>query len=244
VSFAVAAAPTPPKPTITSVKTGKKDLTNATDVTIIKENLTSNGEILIIGQAAGHGSRVAKVEVSLDGGTTWKKAMGKEQWQYRFTPLPNDTYNLILRVTNATGVISDSKTSRKMRLTYIPITLWELIQKRVDELAKTYMSRDLEGYMGFISRDYQNYPRGRHRLRRTIHNDFKSLNNIVLHFIVDQVFEIEGAIMAELYWRLTYAGLNRPEGGYVEILFDPIDQLKILRQEKDRYFGAASRGTP
>jgi hypothetical protein len=30
----------------------------------------------------------------------------------------------------------------------------------------------------------------------------------------------------------------------VEIHFDPVDQLKILLQEKDRYFGAASRTGP
>ena len=139
VACAVAAAPTPPKPTITSAKTGGKNLTGATDVTIIKENLTSSGEILIVGTADGGKGQVTKIEVSIDGGTTWKKATGKEQWQYLFTPHPNDTYNLILRVTNAAGVVSDSKTSSKIRLTYIPITLWELIQQRVDELAKTYM---------------------------------------------------------------------------------------------------------
>jgi hypothetical protein len=96
--------------------------------------------------------------------------------------------------------------------------------------------------MGFISRGYQNYPRGWHNLRKSIENDFKSLNSVVLRFSVNQVFEIEKVIMAETHWRLTYAGLLEPEEGYVEIHFDPADNMKILVQKKDLYFGSAPIG--
>ncbi|MBN1255762.1 MAG: hypothetical protein JXA50_10860 [Deltaproteobacteria bacterium] len=232
------------KPSITNAAIGKKDLTNATDVTIIKEDLTSNGEILIVGTADGAGSQVKKVEVSLDGGKTWEKATGHESWQFRFVPLPNKSYQLIFRVTNSAGLISAPKAFGIKRLTYLPITLWELIQQQADKLAKAYMSRRLEQYMELISKDYQQYPKGWQGLRRTIDNDFKTLNNIVLRFTVDQVYELEGVIMAEMHWRLTYAGLVIPEEGYAEIHFDPTDQLKIVLQEKDRYFGTAARMRP
>lgn len=245
VSLAWGAAPHKTyKPSVTSATIGKKELKGATGVTIIKGDLARSGEILIKGTADGGGSQVKKVEVSLDGGKTWKEAQGRESWRYRFTPVANKGYGLSCRVTNAQGVISDPLAFGVVKLTYLPITLWKLIQQKADELAKAYMSRDLERYMGLISTNYQNYPRGQHRLRRTIDKDFKFLNNIVLRFTVDQVFELEGAIMADMQWRLTYAGLARPEEGYVEIHFDPADQLKILLQEKDRYFGAASRTGP
>lgn len=225
------------KPSVTSAAIGTKELKGAAGVPIIKSDRTPNGTVLIVGRADGGGVQVTKVEVSLDGGTTWKEAIGKETWQYHFSPIPNNTYNLTIRVSNAAGVISAPKTFGFIKLTYLPITLRELVQQRVDELAKAYMSRDLERYMGLISRDYQQYPRGWQRLRRTIHNDFKSRNNIVLRFTVDQVYELEGAIMVDMQWRLTYAGLAVPEEGYIEIHFDPTDQLKILLQEKDLYFG-------
>lgn len=231
------------KPSITSAAIGKKALKGATGVTIIKRDLTPSGEVLIVGKTNGGGG-VAKVEVSLDGGETWRKAQGGESWRYRFKPVPRQSYALTMRVSNAAGITSDPKAFEMVRLTYLPITLWELIQKQTDELAKAYMSRDLERYMGLISKDYQQYPRGWQRLRRTIHNDFKSLNNIVLRFTVNQVYELEGAIMAEMQWRLTYAGLPKPETGYVEIHFDPTDHLKVVLQEKDRYFGAAARRGP
>ncbi|OGP52785.1 MAG: hypothetical protein A2Y65_00690 [Deltaproteobacteria bacterium RBG_13_52_11] len=230
----------PDKPGITTAKIGKKELVGATGVTIIKEDLTRDREILIRGSAKGGEQRLTKVEVSLDAGKTWNEAQGLEGWQYRFVPVPRKTYELTLRVTNAAGVVSDLKAFGVVKLSYLPITLSELIRQQTDELAKAYMSRDLERYMGLISKDYQQYPRGWLRLRRTISNDFKSRNNIVLRLTVNQVFELEGAIMADIRWRLTYAGLASPKEGYVEIQFDPADQLKILVQEKDRYFGAAS----
>jgi len=242
LSLAWGAAPTPHEPSITSAKIGKKELKGADEVTIIKEDLTRDRKALIVGLAEGGGSRVAKVEVSLNGGQTWNEATGKEQWQYEFSPLPNYTYHLTFRATNADDVVSNAKKSSVTQLIYLPITLSELIQQLADELAKAYMSKNVERYMDLISRGYQNYPSGRHRLRKAIENDFKSLNNIVLRFTVNQVFELEGVIMADIHWRLTYAGLLEPKEGYVEIHFDPTDHMKILVQRKDLYFGAALIG--
>jgi hypothetical protein len=210
----------------------------ATEVTIIKDDLTRDREILIAGQAQGGGPLVEKVEVSLDGGQTWKETTGRERWQYQFLPLPNYTYYLTFRVTNADGAVSDQKRFGITRLTYLPLTLSELIQRQADELAKAYMSEDLERYMGLISRDYQNLPPGWFRLRRAIENDFRSLNNITLRFTVNQVYETDTAIIADVFWRLTYGGLLEPKEGTVEIHFDPADHLKIILQRKDLYFGS------
>ena len=232
------------EPSITSAKIGKRELKGAAQVTIIKDDLTTGGEILIVGEADGGRHRVDRVEVSLDDGQTWKDATGRKRWRYRFFPIPNYTYYLTLRVINAAGEISDPKAFGITRLTYLPITLTELVQQKADELARAYMSKDLEGYMGLISRRYQNIPRGWHRLRKAIDNDFKSLHNIILRFTVNQVFELEGVIMADIHWKLTYAGLTKPKEGYVQIHFDPADQMKILVQKKDLYFGGAPRATP
>jgi hypothetical protein len=232
----------PEEPTVTMAKIGKKDLVGKAEVTIIKDDLTRERKALIVGLAEGGKTAVERVEVSLDGGQMWKEATGREKWHYEFLPLPNYTYYLTLRVFNADGVVSNPKRFGITRLTYLPLTLSELIQQQADELARAYMSKNLQKYMGLISRDYQNIPRGWHRLRRAIENDFRSLNNIVLRFTVNQVYELQGAVMADIYWRLTYAGLLEPKEGYVEIHFDPADQLKIILQTKDLYFGAAPIG--
>ncbi len=230
------------EPRITAAKIGKKEFMGTAEVTIIKDDLTRERKVLIAGLAEGGGAVVERVEVSLDGGQTWREATGRERWQYEFSPLPNYTYHITFRVTNADSAVSNPKTFGITRLIYLPITLSELIQQQADKLARAYMSEDLQQYMGFISRDYQNLPRGWYRLRRAIENDFRSLNNIVLRFTVNQVFEIGQEIMADIHWKLTYAGLDEPKEGYVEIHFDPADQLKIVVQRKDLYFGATPIG--
>lgn len=230
------------EPSITTAMIGTKNLMGTAQVTIIKNDLTRERKALIVGLAEGGKTTVERVEISLDGGQTWKEASGGENWRYEFTPLPNYTYHLTLRVFNADGVASNPKQFGITRLIYLPITFSELIQRQADELAQAYMSKDLQRYMGLISRDYQNIPRGWHRLRRAIENDFKSLNNIALLFTVNQVYELKGAVMADIHWRLTYAGLLEPKEGYVEIHFDPTDQLKIILQRKDLYFGSSPTG--
>lgn len=230
------------EPRVTSAKIGKQELKGQTQMTLKKDNLNSHGEVVIEGKADGGGSSVKKIEVSVDGGQTWDEAKGKETWQHRFSPVPNKNYYFSARVTNTAGLISDPRAFGVIKLTYLPYTLSELIQKKADELSRAYMAKDLDRYMKLVSREYQNIPRGRHKLRQSIDNDFKSLNNIVLRFTVNQVFELEGVIMAEIYWRLTYAGLQEPREGYIEIHFDPLDQLKILVQKKDLYFGAMAIG--
>jgi len=230
------------EPSITSAKIGEKELMKTPEVTVIKDDLTGDRQVIISGLAHGGGPPVASVEVSLDGGQTWKESAGRESWQYQFSPLPNYAYQLTVRVANADGAVSDPKQFGITRLTYLPITLSELIQQQADELARAYMSKNLGRYMGLISRDYQNIPPGWHRLRRAIENDFRSLNNITLRFTVNQVFQLKGAIMADIHWRLTHAGLLEPKEGYVEIHFDPADNLKIILQRKDLYFGAAIIG--
>jgi hypothetical protein len=230
------------EPSITMARIGTKDLMATAEVTIIKDDLTRERKVLIVGLAEGGDSPVEKVEVSLNGGQTWREATGRERWQYEFSPLPNYTYHLTFRVTNADGVVSNPKRFGTTRLTYLPIILSELMQQQADELARAYMSKDLQRYMGLISKGYQNIPRGWHRLRRAIENDFRSLNNIVLRFTVNQVFELENVVMADIHWKLTYAGLLEPKEGYVEIHFDSADQLKIILQRKDLYFGSALIG--
>lgn len=229
-------------PRITSAQVGEKGLLGATEVKVIKDDLTRDGKISIWGEAEGGNTSVSKVEVSLDGGETWKEATGGERWQYEFRPLPKYTYFVTVRVTNADGAVSEHRRFGITRLTYLPITLAELIQGQANELAQAYMSKDLARYMALISKGYQNIPRGWHRLRKAIENDFRSLNNITLRFTVNQVYALKGVIMADIHWRLTYAGLTEPKEGYVEIHFDPQDQLKITLQRKDLYFGSAPIG--
>jgi len=230
-------------PSISSVWIGDLELKGAKDVLLSRDDLTPRGEILIEGEAVAYGGNVGKVEVSLDGGRSWQEAEGRERWHYRFVPVPHRPYDLTLRVTDSNGVSSHPLVDFGLvRLTYIPVMLVELVQQKAEELALAYMSRDLERYMGLISRDYVNYPRGWMKLKKAIEYDFKSLNNVVLRFTVNQVFRMGGHLLAELHWRLVHAGLTEPEEGDVTVRFDRTDRMKVLLQKGDLYFSEAPIG--
>lgn len=77
----------------------------------------ANGAILsgascnITGTASNSSSSsVWKVEVSVDGGTTWALASGTSNWSYSWTPLSDGTYAIWSRATDIAGNIQSSAT--------------------------------------------------------------------------------------------------------------------------------------
>ena len=230
-------------PGVPSARIGGLELKGAKHVFLTRDDLNIKGEVLIEGEATGYEGGVEKVEVSLDGGRTWQEAVGRHRWRFRFVPIPRHPYNLTVRVTDTTGATSVPLVDFGLvRLTYLPMTITDLVQQKAQELALAYMSRDLERYMGLISRDYVNHPRGWVRLRRAIDYDFRSLNNIILRFTVNQVFKANGHLLADLHWRLTHAGLTEPKEGDMTILFDRADQMMVLLQKGELYFSEAPIG--
>lgn len=62
---------------------------------------TAAHPITVTGTAADTGGGiVAVVEVSTDGGTSWHRATGYENWSYTFTPLAGGTYNIKSRAVD------------------------------------------------------------------------------------------------------------------------------------------------
>jgi hypothetical protein len=68
--------------------------------------LTSGGTIMISGTASDSGGGVVGgVEVSLDRGTTWHPAHGRENWQYSWTPTTLGSFTLETRAADDSGNI-------------------------------------------------------------------------------------------------------------------------------------------
>ena len=73
--------------------------------------LVKRGKIRISGAAWSNASPVERVDVSVDGGESWKAArLGKDRsryawrlWSYEWTPSDEGNYTLMARATNAAG---------------------------------------------------------------------------------------------------------------------------------------------
>ncbi|MEU6933133.1 DUF4082 domain-containing protein [Streptomyces sp. NPDC046374] len=80
-----------------------KDLTGPT-VTVTSPapnaSVPALRQITVTGTAADSGGVVARVEVSTDGGTTWKAAEGTGSWSYKWTPLTEGPAQLKVRAVD------------------------------------------------------------------------------------------------------------------------------------------------
>ncbi|WP_433361650.1 DUF4082 domain-containing protein [Streptosporangium sp. CA-115845] len=96
-----------------SLQTGLVPATQSTDTSPPTATITSPVDgfsgsalttLVIQGTAADTGGGVvADVEVSVDNGTTWLPATGRENWQYRWTPLSSGTYTIAVRAVDDIG---------------------------------------------------------------------------------------------------------------------------------------------
>lgn len=72
----------------------------------------------IKGTAKDHGGgRVAAVEVSVDGGTTWHPADGREAWRYDWTPIEAGDFTVICRAVDDSGNLERPNTGVAVRAT-------------------------------------------------------------------------------------------------------------------------------
>jgi DMSO/TMAO reductase YedYZ molybdopterin-dependent catalytic subunit len=83
---------------------------------LVTENLAIGKTSQIAGVAYAGDRGISKIEVSTDGGNTWKSAIVKDPlskytwvlWTSGFTPKVNGNYNIIVRATDKTGKVQTS----------------------------------------------------------------------------------------------------------------------------------------
>jgi hypothetical protein len=79
--------------------------------------IANGSQITIQGTAADTGGRVAGVEVSTDGGTTWHPAAGTTSWSYTFIASGMSNLAVAVRATDDSGNIQSTPSTRTFALT-------------------------------------------------------------------------------------------------------------------------------
>ncbi|HEY7114975.1 MAG TPA: DUF4082 domain-containing protein, partial [Tepidisphaeraceae bacterium] len=84
----------------------------------------TGANVIISGTASdGGGGVVAGVEVSVDGGLTWHKATGRNNWTYSWSPNSTGTAQIRSRATDDSGNIETPSAGRTVNVAG-PISLW------------------------------------------------------------------------------------------------------------------------
>lgn len=93
----------------TTLISGLTAATASTDTTRPTSTITSptggstlqpGTPVTITGTASDVGGRVGGMEVSTDGGTTWRRAEGRSNWSYSWTPTVNGSFNIKSRAAD------------------------------------------------------------------------------------------------------------------------------------------------
>jgi hypothetical protein len=89
-------------------------------------SVTAGTSVTVSGTAADTGGVVGGVEVSTDGGATWRMATGRATWSYTWTPTTAGTVNIQVRAVDDSGNLPTTPASRPLTVTGLncPCSAW------------------------------------------------------------------------------------------------------------------------
>ena len=148
-----------------TLRQGLVATTASTDTTAPTSRINSvaNGSVLptgvpvtVLGDAEDVGGHVAGVEVSVDGGTNWHPANGRQSWQYAWTPSAPGRFTIRARAVDDSGNLEASEVGVNVNVqsTVCPCTIWTDATPRVASVEETdevelgvRFRSDVDGYI-------------------------------------------------------------------------------------------------
>jgi len=119
-----------------------------------KDDLDYQGDILISGSASDDAFPVTGVEWSIDGGFEWNRAEGTERWRFRFVPEEGFEYEVMLRVTNAAGIVSDPLDIGPWYISYKDIGYYDIAEGFMESFFGAIENADITALEELISDDF------------------------------------------------------------------------------------------
>ena len=116
-----------------SLQAGLTEATQSTDVTRPTSTIQSpsagatvqtGSEVIISGTASDPGGQVWGVEVSTDGGTTWRPAVGKGSWTFAWTPAVFGSATIKSRAVDDSGNLENPSAGITVTVSGTQTTLW------------------------------------------------------------------------------------------------------------------------
>jgi hypothetical protein len=182
---------------------------------LTKDDLTIDGKIIIAGRAHDDIGRVKAVEVSIDGGTTFNKAMGTENWTYEFGPLENGKYEIMVRATNDAGLASDPREIGPWTILYKNVGYEDIVRTFVDTFINGIRTEDLMAVEEVVSDEYDGTLGGFYSKEEMIRDGIEDmtgrLGGTTISYTVDQVNVLGDRIVGVIHWTMM-SGSIRDQG--------------------------------
>lgn len=151
----------------------------------IYRNDLESGKIAIRGAASAGACSLARVEVSLDDGATWRAAEGTSSWSLAFNP-SSESYLAQARAVDAAGNVSE-EAFQSLEIQYSQLTREEELLDIFRRLIQAYIDKNSSGFMDLTSdaftSDYQGVE-DFNSLENSLDNKFIAESTIYLRYQV------------------------------------------------------------
>ncbi|MCF6289555.1 MAG: hypothetical protein L3J03_00910 [Desulfobacterales bacterium] len=183
-------------PEFTSIRFNSVSVENVDErITLAREDLVS-GELIIRGQAELGQGVIGKVEISLDGGETWQKAVLGDRGMFtlEFKPELEREYDFRIKALSTAGKASDLEDhSFTFLVGDMPNT--DNVKTVFNELLRLYMAEDQAGFMRLVHPDFEGDLAA---LEDAVSDDFLFFDNIRIEPNITRIVPFDGNY--ELYF--------------------------------------------
>lgn len=180
------------EPVITELKFNQLDVVRQDDRLVMSLDELVSGAITVRGRAEVIRGAIGLVEISLDGGRTWRRAtMGdRGLFTFEFRPEVNRDYDFVARAVTTTGRSTDLEDHRFV-LRVRPMRTVDEARQVFFNLLEIYSRENRTAFMELVSADFEGVITA---VEEAIVSDFRLLDNIRIQPNITRVMEQGGKV--------------------------------------------------
>lgn len=178
------------EPVITDLKFNRVDVLRAEDLVVLnREDLDASGVLTLRGQAEVRRGLIGLVEVSLDGGETWQRAVLGERgrFTFEFRPTLEQAYDFRIRAITTVGQKTDVE-DHSFTLRISAANVQEEVRQAFMNLLQAYMDENRSRFLAGVSQDFDG---NLSVLEDAISDDFRYLDNIRIEANIARVAQFD-----------------------------------------------------
>jgi hypothetical protein len=184
-------------------------------LTLTRDDLSVDRTILLSGRSKDDVGRVVSVEVSLDGGATFGKATGTEDWTYEFEPIENREYEVMVRATNDAGLDSDTRDMGRIAIAFRDDSYDDVARSFIEAFINGIRTGDSRAVEGSIADGYDGAVGGFYSRDDLIQSGIEDLSGYTsgttISYTIDQVSSLGDRIVVVTGWTMT-SGTTSDQG--------------------------------
>ena len=204
------------------------------EITLTRDDLTADGVIRIEGSATGGSLPLGLVEISVDGGFTWERAVGVERWAFELRPSRDMLYEIALRATDTGGNASDPMNFGPFEIAYRDIDAETLAREVIDRFFFAVRIGGGSELDDIISDEYDGSLADlfdKNELTDKILEDHEAWPYLDFSYVINQINSETNTIIVTTHWDILLPGGT--ETGTTRWWMSAEDEYRIVHAEGD-----------